>query len=38
MERAPKLGKDARIIVNLSVRSNKGVARVAAQVKLEMPK
>ena len=38
MVRAPKLGKDALIIVNLSGRGDKDVAQVAAQVKLEMPK
>ena len=36
--RAPKLGKDALIIVNLSGRGDKDVAQVAAKVKLEMPK
>jgi tryptophan synthase beta chain len=38
MMRAPKLGKDALIIVNLSGRGDKDVAQVAAKVKLEMPK
>ena len=38
MVRAPKLGKDALIIVNLSGRGDKDVAQVAARVKLEMPK
>jgi tryptophan synthase beta chain len=38
MARAPKLGKDALIIVNLSGRGDKDVAQVAAKVKLEMPK
>ena len=38
MVRAPKLGKDALIIVNLSGRGDKDVAQVAAKVKLEMPK
>jgi tryptophan synthase beta chain len=37
MVRAPKLGKDALIIVNLSGRGDKDVAQVAAKVKLEMP-
>ncbi|MCC6823107.1 MAG: tryptophan synthase subunit beta, partial [Verrucomicrobia subdivision 3 bacterium] len=36
--RAPKMSKDALIIVNLSGRGDKGVAQVAAKVKLEMPK
>ncbi len=38
MVRAPKLGKDALIIVNLSGRGDKDVAQVASKVKLEMPK
>jgi tryptophan synthase beta chain len=38
MVRAPKLGKDALIIVNLSGRGDKDVAQVAAKVKLEIPK
>ena len=38
MVRAPKLGKDKIIIVNLSGRGDKDVAQVAAKVKLEMPK
>jgi tryptophan synthase beta chain len=38
MVRAPKLGKDALIIVNLSGRGDTDVAQVAAKVKLEMPK
>ena len=38
MVRAPKLGQDALIIVNLSGRGDKDVAQVAAKVKLEMPK
>jgi tryptophan synthase beta chain len=38
MVRAPNLGKDALIIVNLSGRGDKDVAQVAAKVKLEMPK
>jgi len=38
MVRAPKLGKKALIIVNLSGRGDKDVAQVAAKVKLEMPK
>ena len=35
--RAPKMGKDALIIVNLSGRGDKDVAQVADKVKLEMP-
>src|SRR5277367_460759 len=38
MVRAPKLGKDALIIVNLSGRGDKDVAQVAEKMKLEMPK
>jgi len=38
MVRAPKMSKDALIIVNLSGRGDKDVAQVAAKVKLEMPK
>ena len=38
MVRAPKLGKDSLIIINLSGRGDKDVAQVAAKVKLEMPK
>src|SRR5476651_1960396 len=38
MVRAPKLGKDKLIIVNLSGRGDKDVAQVAAKVKQEMPK
>ena len=38
MVRAPKLGKDALIIVNLSGRGDKDVAQVAAKVNLQMPK
>ncbi len=38
MVRAPKMGKDALIIVNLSGRGDKDVAQVAVKVKLEMPK
>jgi tryptophan synthase beta chain len=37
MVRAPKLGKDALIIVNLSGRGDKDVAQVAGKVKLAMP-
>ena len=37
MERAPKLGKDALIIVNLSGRGDKDVAQVADKVGLQMP-
>jgi tryptophan synthase beta chain len=36
--RAPKMSKDALIIVNLSGRGDKDVQSVAAKVKLEMPK
>ncbi len=38
MVRAPKLGPDALIIVNLSGRGDKDVAQVAAKVGLQMPK
>jgi len=38
MVRAPKLGQDALIIVNLSGRGDKDVAQVAAKVGLQMPK
>jgi hypothetical protein len=38
MKRAPKMPKDALVIVNLSGRGDKDVAQVAAKVKLEMPK
>jgi tryptophan synthase beta chain len=38
MVRAPKLGKDALIIVNLSGRGDKDVAQVASKVKLEKPR
>jgi tryptophan synthase beta chain len=38
MVRAPKLGKDKLIIVNLSGRGDKDVAQVAEKVKLEMPR
>jgi tryptophan synthase beta chain len=38
MVRAPKLGKDALIIVNLSGRGDKDVAQVAAKVGLQRPK
>src|SRR5271167_886066 len=38
MVRAPKMSKDALIIVNLSGRGDKDVAQVAAKVNLEMPK
>ena len=37
MKRAPKLGKDKLIIVNLSGRGDKDVSQVADKVKLEMP-
>jgi tryptophan synthase beta chain len=38
IKRAPKLGKNKLIIVNLSGRGDKDVSQVAAKVKLEMPK
>ena len=38
MKRAPKMGKDTLIIVNLSGRGDKDVAQVATKVKLKMPK
>jgi tryptophan synthase beta chain len=38
MVRAPKLGKDKLIIVNLSGRGDKDVAQVAAREKMEMPR
>jgi len=38
MVRAPKLSRDALIIVNLSGRGDKDVAQVADKVKLQMPK
>jgi tryptophan synthase beta chain len=38
LARAPKMPKEALIIVNLSGRGDKDVAQVAAKVKLEMPK
>jgi tryptophan synthase beta chain len=38
MKRAPKMGKNKLIIVNLSGRGDKDVAQVAAKVGLEMPK
>ena len=38
MVRAPKLGRDTLIIVNLSGRGDKDVAQVAAKVNLQMPK
>ncbi len=38
MVRAPKMPKDALIIVNLSGRGDKDVAQVAAKVNLQMPK
>ena len=37
IERAPKLGKDKLVIVNLSGRGDKDVAQVAARVGLKMP-
>jgi tryptophan synthase beta chain len=38
MVRAPKMGRNKLIIVNLSGRGDKDVAQVAAKVKLEMPR
>jgi tryptophan synthase beta chain len=38
MKRAPKLGRNKLIIVNLSGRGDKDVAQVADKVKLQMPK
>ncbi|PYL01306.1 MAG: tryptophan synthase subunit beta [Verrucomicrobia bacterium] len=38
MRRAPKLGKDKLVIVNLSGRGDKDVAQVAEKVGLQMPK
>jgi tryptophan synthase beta chain len=38
IQRAPKLGKDTLIIVNLSGRGDKDVAQVASKVGLQMPK
>jgi len=38
IKRAPKLGKDSLIIVNLSGRGDKDVEQVAAKQKLKMPK
>ncbi|HYT60481.1 MAG TPA: tryptophan synthase subunit beta [Haliangiales bacterium] len=38
IQRAPQLGKDKLIIVNLSGRGDKDVAQVAAKVGLQMPK
>jgi tryptophan synthase beta chain len=38
MKRAPKLGKDKLIIVNLSGRGDKDVSQVAEKVGLQMPK
>ena len=38
IKRAPKLGKDAFIIINLSGRGDKDVAQAAEKVKLQMPK
>ena len=35
---APKLGKDALIIVNLSGRGDKDVAQAADKIGLQMPK
>ena len=38
MKRAPKMGKNKLIIVNLSGRGDKDVTQVAEKVGLEMPK
>jgi tryptophan synthase beta chain len=38
IQRAPKMSKDALVVVNLSGRGDKDVAQVAAKLKLEMPK
>jgi len=38
VKRAPKMPENPLIIVNLSGRSDKDVAQVAAKVMLEMPK
>ena len=38
IERAPKMGKDQLVIVNLSGRGDKDVSSVAGKVKLEVPK
>ena len=38
MKRAPKMGKDTLIIINLSGRGDKDVAQVVDKVKLKMPK
>src|SRR5580692_4274211 len=38
MERAPKMGKDQLVIVNLSGRGDKDVAQAAERMKLQMPK
>lgn len=38
MKRAPKMGKDKLIIINLSGRGDKDVSQVAAKLKLQMPK
>jgi len=38
MKRAPKMGKNKLIIVNLSGRGDKDVSQVAAKVGLKMPK
>ena len=38
MKRAPKLGKDKLIIINLSGRGDKDVSQVAAKVKLDVPR
>jgi tryptophan synthase beta chain len=37
IKRAPRMGKDQVIIVNLSGRGDKDVAQVAAKVPLQMP-
>ncbi|MBU6409685.1 MAG: tryptophan synthase subunit beta [Verrucomicrobia bacterium] len=38
IKRAPKMGANKRIIVNLSGRGDKDVAQAAAKIKLQMPK
>jgi tryptophan synthase beta chain len=37
IKRAPRMGRDALIVVNLSGRGDKDVAQVAARVGLQMP-
>jgi tryptophan synthase beta chain len=38
IERAPKMGKDALVIVNLSGRGDKDVEQAAQKIGLQMPK